>query len=191
MFGGVLRGNTAPIMSLNLSTASIRSILALSEKRDDLLSEIQKIDEQLSKAFDGGSYVGNGKVAATGHKTGNGRKRGRPSKVSVQAPTTTGKTRKRGAVKELILAGLKEAGEAGIAVKHLAVKLGLKPQNIHVWLHTTGKKGGLIKALGNGVYRLEESFGAETPQNLLEAPKPKLTRKAPKIAPKPKAKKKD
>lgn len=175
-------------MSLNLSTASLRSILALSEKRDGLLADIQKIDEQLSKAFEGG-----GNVVVTGHKTGNGRKRGRPAKASVQAPTisTTAKRRKRGSVKNLILAGLKEAGEAGIAVKHLAVKLGLKPQNIHVWFHTTGKKSGLTEALGKGVYRLRESLGAETLPNSLEAPKPKATRKASKIARKSRTKKKE
>lgn len=106
------------------------------------------------------------------------RKPGRPSKAARRG--------KRGKVKELILAGFKEAGEAGIAVKHLAAKLAIKPQNIHVWLHTTGKKNGLTEALGKGVYRLKESIGAETDQKFLEAPKPKTV----KTARKPHAKKK-
>ena len=78
----------------------------------------------------------------------------------------------------MILAGLKEAGEAGIAVRHLAAKLGLKPGSVHVWFGTTGRKSGLTEALGKGIYRLKQSVGAETPANLLKAPKPKTTGKA-------------
>ncbi len=152
-------------MSLTLSTSSLRSLLALTEKRDELLAEIQKIETKISDALQGGSSA----RITTGHKTGNGRKAGRPAK--------TAKHGNRGALKELILAGLREAGEAGIAVRHLAAKLGLKPQNIHVWLHTTGKKTGLIKALGNGVYRLEEALGVK-PAEKLTAPKPQVTAKS-------------
>ncbi len=54
---------------------------------------------------------------------------------------------------------------------------------------TTGKKGGFVKALGKGVYRLEESLGTETPQASQEAPKPKLRGKAPKKTRKTKARK--
>lgn len=67
---------------------------------------------------------------------------------------------------------MKEDGDADIAVKHLAAKLAVKPQNIHVWLHTTGKKSGLTEALGKGVYRLKTSLGVEADQKALEAPKP-------------------
>ncbi len=84
---------------------------------------------------------------------------------------------KRGAVKELILAGLKEAGEAGIAVKHLAAKLAIKPQNIHVWLHTTGKKSGLVEAAERGVYRLKQAVGVDAPRSIVEVPRPKVARK--------------
>jgi len=163
-------------MSLNLSTASLRSILVLAEKREGLVAEIEKIDGQISKSL-GDGLIGNGRVT-TGHLVGNGRKTSRS--VSVKATRKTVKRGKRGAVKELILAGLKEAGEAGIAVKHLAAKLAIKPQNIHVWIHTTGKKNGLIEAVGKGVYRLKQSIGVETLTELLKAPKPKVTRKAPK-----------
>lgn len=163
-------------MSLNLSTSSLRSLLALTERRDGLLAEIQKIESEISDAFQGGS---SGRITAKGHKVGNGRKPGRPAKVARRG--------KRGKVKELILAGLKEAGEAGIAVKHLAAQLAIKPQNIHVWLHTTGKKNGLTEALGRGVYRLKKSVGVETDQKFLEVPKPKAVKPARKIRAKKKA----
>ena len=126
--------------------------------------------------------MGNTGITAKGHKTGNGRKRGRTVKAA--------KRGKRGALKELILAGLKEAGEAGVAVKHLAAKLGLKPGSVHVWFGTTGKKSGLTEALGKGVYRLKNSVGADTEQSLLEAPKPKATGIAAKKPRKVRAKKK-
>jgi len=160
-------------MSQSISTSSIRSLLALAEKRDALLAEIEKIESDFSK------ILGGREPATDASSPSVGKRRGRPKAaggVSSKAPKAT-KRGKRGVVKELILAGLKEAGEAGIAVKHLAAKLGIKPQNIHVWLHTTGKKNGLVKALGNGVYRLEESIGVNTPEDSLQAPKPVVRRK--------------
>lgn len=162
-------------MSLNLSTDTLRSILSFSEKRDALLAELQKIETEISK------MLGEG-VAATratlGHETGHGRAVGSSSpRVPAARKGVPAKRGKRGAVKELILAGLEEAGEAGIAVKHLAAKIGIKPQNIHVWLHTTGKKGGFVKALGKGVYRLKEAIGVDVTPSSAKASKPKAPRK--------------
>lgn len=172
-------------MSLNLSTDTLRSILSFSEKRDALLAELQKVETEISKVLGGAAPA---KVATLGHETGHGRTTVRSStKASAKRKSVPAKRAKRGAVKELILAGLKEAGDAGIAVKHLAAKIGIKPQNIHVWLHTTGRKGGFVKALGKGVYRLEESFGVEAPQ--IEAPRPKATVKTAKKVRKSKPKK--
>ena len=135
-------------MSLNLSSASLRSLISLTEKREKLLAELSAVEHQISSAFNE-TLAGSGKSGRRRVKSV--RNAGAPKPAEAGA-----KKGKRGAVKELILAGLKEAGEAGIAVKHLAAKLAIKPQNLHVWLHTTGKKSGLVKALGKGVYRLEE-----------------------------------
>lgn len=170
-------------MSLAFSNASLRAVLQLSEKRDTLILQLQKIDTEISNVLRGGSTLKNSPVP-TKDTVGNARKGDRKAKMLPQAAVPVAKKRKvtkrgrRGGVKELILAGLKEAGKAGIAVKHLAVKLGLKPKNIHVWIHTTGKKHGLIEALGKGVYRLEESMGVETADSKFQAPKPKIARKA-------------
>lgn len=164
-------------MSLNISSASLRELLSLTEKREKLTDELAAVEKQIAAAFGGATRSISPPKVRKGTEGGNGRT-AKASKKRV----------KRGAVKELILAGLKEAGEAGIAVKHLAVKLGIKPQNIHVWLHTTGKKGGLVKALGKGVYRLEESLGMEAPK--IEAPRLKAVRKSPKTARKSKSEKK-
>lgn len=149
---------------MNLSSASLRSLLSLTEKREKLLGELSAIEAQISSALNGIP------AKQITHPEGAG------GKIRAAKPAKRGgKGGKRGAVKELILAGLKEAGEAGIAVKHLAAKLAIKPQNIHVWLHTTGKKSGLVEAAGKGIYRLKESVGVETPSSIVEVPKPKAT----------------
>lgn len=166
-------------MNLNISTTSLRALIVLTEKREKLTDELATVEKQITSAIGGtASKIQTPKIRK-GTEGGNGR--------TAKAPK---KRAKRGAVKELILAGLKEAGEAGIAVKHLAVKLGIKPQNIHVWLHTTGKKGGFVKALGKGVYRLEESIGVATAQSSLNAPKPEPIRMTLKVRKKKTSKKK-
>lgn len=146
-------------MSLNLSSASLRELVTLTEKREKLTNELSAIEAQIAAAI-GGTSPKNGRKVE--------------SKRAVKAQKKRGK---RGAVKELVLAALKEAGEAGIAVKHLAAKLAIKPQNLHVWFHTTGKKSGLVEAAGKGVYRLKQAVGVETPASIVKAPKPAVSRK--------------
>lgn len=60
---------------------------------------------------------------------------------------------KRGALKEFILKELQAAGKAGVAVKELSERLGVKNQNIHVWFSSTGKSLGARK-VGRGRYAL-------------------------------------
>ncbi len=158
-------------MSLNLSSATLRSLVSLTEKRENLLGELAAIEKQISEALNGASVTSSKPVGRRGGSVGNSR----PAKPAKRGG-------KRGAVKELILAGLKEAGEAGIAVKHLAAKLTIKPQNLHVWFHTTGKKSGLVEAAGKGIYRLKQSVGVEIPGSIVKVPKPKAVRKAGKAA---------
>lgn len=156
-------------MSLNLSSASLRALVALTEKREKLLDELSAIEAKIASALNGAS-VGSAKAAL--------RREGKAGKAHSAKPVKQGRKRsKRGAVKDLILTGLKEAGEAGIAVKDLAAKLAIKPQNLHVWLHTTGKKNDLVVAVSKGVYRLKEAIGVKTAQDSLKAPKPKAVRK--------------
>ena len=144
-------------MSFDLSSTVIRALIPLVKKKEKLARELEAIDQQIAAVYGGSSTASKDRKVVTSKTT---------------------KASKRGAVKELILAGLREAGEAGIAVKHLAAKLGLKSQNIHVWLHTTGKKTGLIKAVSKGIYRLEEAVGVTSPKSALAAPNPKAVKKA-------------
>lgn len=134
----------------SLNTAKLRSLINLTEVRDTLLAELQKVESAISSALSGQS------APAV--------KRGRkPGKVKVTAPVaaTVSKAKaskrgggKRGALKAQILAALKEAGAKGVSVKDLSNKLGVKNQNIHVWFATTGKTAGVQK-IGPGVYRLK------------------------------------
>lgn len=140
-------------MSLDLSADSLRALVSLTEKREKLLAELSDVEAKISGALNGVSVASSKPVGRRGGLVGNSR---------LAKPAKRGG--KRGAVKELILAGLKEAGEAGIAVKHLAAKLAIKPQNLHVWLHTTGKKSGLVEAAGKGVYRLKQRTDVLAPK---------------------------
>ncbi len=154
-------------MSLNISTASLRSLLALAEKREKLTAELASIEKQIAAAIEGSTSV---------VKTVSSRKIRGGELGNARLPRAPKKRGKRGAVKKMILAGLKEAGEAGIAVRHLAAKLGLKPGSVHVWFGTTGKKSGLTESLGKGVYRLKQAVGVETQGEAPEAPKPKAVK---------------
>ena len=55
-------------------------------------------------------------------------------------------------IKETIIDLIKGAGESGITVKEVAGKLNTKPQRIHVWFGSTGKKINEIKKLGPAKY---------------------------------------
>lgn len=121
-------------MSLNLSSESIRSLLALTEERDALRARIASLDAEITARIGGSSAP--------------------VSSRSVRRSTSAPKGRKkRGAVKELILSALREAGKAGISVKELSQKLGLKNTSVHVWFGTTGKTIKEIEKAGKGLYR--------------------------------------
>lgn len=153
-------------MSLNLSSASLRVLVSLTEKREKLLGELSAVEAKISSALNGAPIDSATPKGLRGGATGN-----------TGSAKSSKRSGKRGAVKELVLAGLKEAGEAGIAVKHLAAKLAIKPQNLHVWFHTTGKKSGLVEAAGKGVYRLKQAVGLDTLGEELKVPKSKVVGK--------------
>ena len=169
-------------MNLNMSSAELRNLLLLVHKRDQIRLKLTAIDAMMPLALQGSPLpksglnfisktIPNPKLPAQL----SGRVFTLPEDVNSNTRSTkaSGKRKKRGPIKELIFGALREAGEAGVAVKHLAQKLGTKPVNIHAWFASTGKKSGLVKALGKGVYRLEQSMGAQTSTVSLKAPKPK------------------
>jgi hypothetical protein len=124
----------------NINSASLRKLIKLTEKKESLLLEITKIDAQISSLIQG-------KPAPKGKQV---------THTSKTTTEKTGKRAKRGALKTKIFAALRAAGEAGLKVPELSKKIGVKSQNIHVWLSSTGKNFSEIKRIGKGHFKLTE-----------------------------------
>ena len=121
---------------LDIKPANLRVIVSLAEKREKLLAEVGQIETQI-RGLEGGKPVAAARAAK--------------APKAVKTKVASGK---RGAIKDAILGELEAAGKAGIAVKDIAPKLGLKNQNVHVWFSSTGKKLG-VKRIGPGRYSLQ------------------------------------
>ena len=114
----------------SLSSSDLKQIAKLLEQREKLQAQVDKINSRL-EAFGSGGTV---------------------RKASAKSPAKPGK--KRGALKEAVIATLKEAGKEGLKVREIADKIGTKPVNIHAWFHSTGKKIKEIKKLKTGKYQM-------------------------------------
>ena len=122
---------------MNIETLTpevLREVLSLVEKKQSLDAEIAKIDTRI-RQISGGIETGK---SATPKKT--------PQK---RAPKI-----KRGKLKESILRLLEEAGQQGVGVQEIATKLAAKPQSVHAWFQTTGRKVPGISKAGRGRYAL-------------------------------------
>ena len=139
----------------NINSSALRGLIKLTERKESLVREIEKIEAQLTALLTG-KTVSSGKVVAKGK----GKRRGRPAKkgpVAVRkADDRPAKRAPRGALKKKIFAALRAAGEAGLKVPDLSKKIGVKSQNVHVWFSSTGKKLPEIKRLGKGHFKLNE-----------------------------------
>ena len=118
-----------------LSSADFVKIARLLKAKEVLLSKIADLDAELS-SFGSGAP--------------SGARSGRPRKSAAAGPKP-GRA-KRGALKETLLALLKEAGATGLSVKEIAAKTGVKGANIHAWFFTTGKKISQIKKVGKSTH---------------------------------------
>ena len=163
-----------------LNTSHLLGLLKLTEKRDALIEELKKIESAIAGAF--GISTPAAAPGKRGRKKGTKAKTKTRVKASAPAATETstsssapapaapkgkrkakGKTKaassksggKRGALKDKIIATLREAGAKGVSVKELSKSLGVKNQNLHVWFSSTGKGLGTIQKVGTGRYRLK------------------------------------
>ena len=132
----------------NINTAALRSLIKLTERKESLVREIEKIEAQLASLISGRA------VRASGKRRGRPRKNALPK--AAKATGRGGKRVRRGGLKTKILAALKAAGDAGVKVTELSKKLGVKNQNVHVWFSSTGSKLPEIKKIGKGHYRIQE-----------------------------------
>lgn len=138
----------------NISSNALKNLIKLTQRKEGLLREIEKIESQLASLI-------TGKPART-----TGKRRGRPAKAKkagrpVKAAKATkgrssAKRAPRGQIKKKILSALKAAGDAGMKVTDLSKKIGVKNANVHVWFSSTGKKLPEIKRVGKGHFKLVE-----------------------------------
>ena len=127
-----------------VNSQSLLRLLALTEKKEELLSIVDNIDAAIIATLKGGVSVQVVEIASATASAATAA----PALKSVAAlkapakPARAKKARggKSGGLKEKILALLEAAGSDGLKVKEIADKLGAKPGNISVWFSTTGKK---------------------------------------------------
>ena len=135
----------------NINTGALRNLIKLTERKESLLAEIEKIEGQLASLLTGKS------VRTGGKRRGRPAKKGKPGKVA-KASKAGGSAKRspRGTLKKKIFSALKTAGEAGMKVTDLSKKIGVKNANVHVWFSSTGKKLPEIKRVGKGHFKLVE-----------------------------------
>ena len=141
----------------NINTSALRNLIKLTERKESLLNEIEKIESQLSSLLTGKAVRSSGKRRGRPAKA---KKAGRPAKKKAGRPAKkaarSGKRAPRGLLKKKIFAALKAAGDAGMKVTELSKKIGVKNANVHVWFSSTGKKLPEIKRVGKGHFKLAE-----------------------------------
>lgn len=112
----------------HLTSDTLRNLIPLTEKRDELIQNLRSLESDIAAALTG--------TATTVVKIVVPAK----TETKAKAPKRVAKGRfGRGRLKEQILALLETAGEAGLGVKEIADKLGVKAGNIYVWFSSTGK----------------------------------------------------
>ena len=126
----------------NLSSAQVRQLIGLIQKKESLQAKLAQVDEALVSI-------------ESGENTPKRRGRKPREESATAAKSTRGakRGRKRGKrLKEPLLAALKAAGPSGVSVKELSAKLKVKPGNIFSWFYTTGKKVKGISKVGEATY---------------------------------------
>ena len=124
----------------HITSQSLRRILNLTERKDQLVKLVAELENEISKVFSGGGPASK----SPAKKSAPARKAGKRS--------TTRKA-KSGALKAKILSLLESAGTGGLKVKEIAEKLGSPAGNISVWFSTTGKK--LTRKVKPGRYAIK------------------------------------
>ena len=147
----------------HITSQSLRRILNLTERKDQLVQLVAELETEISKVLSGVA----GTVTKVPEKTAAAK---RPAKKKKPAA----RKGKSGGLKEKILAALEGAGTGGLKVKEIAEKVGSPSANVSVWFSTTGKK--LTQKLQPGLYAIK---GAK-PEKAAPQPAPAKV-----VAPKP------
>ena len=124
-----------------INSQSLLHLLGLTEKKEEILQILDKIDAEIRRILLGGVSVEVVEVATAPAAAAPALKQA----VAAKAPSKPAKAKKAkggksGGLKDRILTLLEAAGDEGLRVKEIAAKLDTKPGNISVWFSTTGKK---------------------------------------------------
>ena len=134
-------------MLIDISSATLRKMVKLSERKEALMSQIQDLDRQmaaLQQSADGEAE--SRRSGATSFERTGGMTRGKPRAA-------------RGALQAKIVGALRTAGQHGLTIRELSAKLRVKPANLYVWFNGTGRNTKGVKKLGPAKYRF--SAGAQ------------------------------
>ncbi len=123
---------------MNITTESLKGLVKLIGRKEDLERELAKIDARIA------AIVGGSPLSPTA---------GASTKTPGKKAARKGPTGKRGSSGAKLIAALQAAGPDGVEVKKLSKELGLKNASVHVWFATTGKKHA--EKIGRGHYRLK------------------------------------
>ena len=123
-----------------LTSADLKQIVKLIERKETLQSRVAKIDAQLA-AYEGGEAA----------KAAKGKPSCKPG-PQAQVKPTKAKRVKRGTLQAAIIELLRGAGKTGTTVKELSSRLGLGYSRVFAWFYKTGANVKEIKKAGPGKY---------------------------------------
>ncbi|MEI6417216.1 MAG: hypothetical protein WCO92_05795 [Verrucomicrobiota bacterium] len=123
-----------------LNTDVLRQLLKLSEKKETLVQELEKIEEEILSHLHGSTAITSSKI----------------KKFSTTTAAAGKKRAQRGMIKQNVLRALTEAGSAGLKVPELSQKINATSASIHVWLSNVGKKLTEIEKVGAGHFRIRQ-----------------------------------
>ena len=112
----------------------MRQVLKLSERKETLLKELEKIENEILSHLHGHTI----------------------SPASVTKKGSTSKRLGRGMMKTNILQALTEAGSAGLKIPELSKKINATGASIHVWFSNVGKKLVELEKIGAGHFRIRQ-----------------------------------
>lgn len=160
----------------HITSQSLRRVLSLTERKDELISLVAEIESEIAKTLTGIVVP----VAAIAKA---------PSKVALkrQVKRTRRAGRTSGGLKTAILGILESAGTEGVRVKDIAAKLGKSSGNVSVWFSTTGKD--ITTKLSNGLYAAKTVSAPAAAAKPAKPAQPAKARKAVKVAKAAKVKK--
>lgn len=128
-------------MLVDISSATLRKMVVLSERKEALMSQIQELDRQMAALQQPADPEA-------------GSRRGRARTFERVAGMKRGKSRTpRGALKAKIVGALRAAGQRGRTIRELSNELGVKPANLYVWFNGTGRTTKGVKKVGPAKYR--------------------------------------